>query len=222
MVGDASRAKALWPVLGRPGAVLHDGEIAGTRRPRQSGGKLAVAVELWGKALRAVRKAVLEEAERLAALRKVHLSAVDLGRSGPAARRLSCAGVAAFAEFTDPRLAAIYDTICPVAADPATAFYLGFAGDASPHSIIDLGCGTGSLTVQLAARGHDVIGVDPSSAMLDVARRRYGAELVRWVLGDSGCLRDQSAGLVIMKGHVVQLILEDEALAEPSSRRPAP
>ena len=37
LVDDPARAKALWPVLGRPGAVLVDGEIAGMwRRARRA------------------------------------------------------------------------------------------------------------------------------------------------------------------------------------------
>jgi hypothetical protein len=77
LVGDPKRAKALWPVLGRPGAILHDGEIAGMWRPRQSGGKLTVAVEPWIKVTKAVRDAITEQAERLAAYRKVQLTKVD-------------------------------------------------------------------------------------------------------------------------------------------------
>src|SRR4051794_4349418 len=34
LVADPASAKSLWPVLGRPGAVLVDGEVAGTWRPR--------------------------------------------------------------------------------------------------------------------------------------------------------------------------------------------
>lgn len=75
---DQVRTKALWPVLGRPGAVLRDDEIIGTWRPRKSGSKLTVAVELWTGATTAVRAALTEEAERLAAHRRVRLAGVDL------------------------------------------------------------------------------------------------------------------------------------------------
>jgi len=47
LVPDPARAKELWPTLGRPGAVLADGEIAGTRRPRKAGARLDVTVRLW-------------------------------------------------------------------------------------------------------------------------------------------------------------------------------
>jgi ubiquinone/menaquinone biosynthesis C-methylase UbiE len=40
----------------------------------------------------------------------------------------------------------------------------------APASIVDLGCGTGSLTTLLAEAGHEVYGVDMSAKMLDVAR----------------------------------------------------
>jgi hypothetical protein len=79
LVDDAKRAKSLWPVLGRPGAILHDGEIAGSWRPRQSGGKLTVAVEPWVKMTKAVRDAITEQAERLATYRQVQLTKVDTG-----------------------------------------------------------------------------------------------------------------------------------------------
>jgi hypothetical protein len=75
LVPDASHAKTLWPVLGRPGAVLVDGEIAGTWRPRKAGAKLKVMVEMWGKHS---RPAIEREAERLAAYRGVSLSSLDL------------------------------------------------------------------------------------------------------------------------------------------------
>lgn len=78
LVADPAHAKTLWPVLGRPGAVLAGGEIAGTWRPRQSGRKLTVAVELWAPAPARVRTAITEQAERLAAFRGVTLSGVDL------------------------------------------------------------------------------------------------------------------------------------------------
>ncbi len=38
--------------------------------------------------------------------------------------------------------------------------------------IAELGCGTGSITRRLAARGYDMIGIDASPDMLDIARER--------------------------------------------------
>ncbi len=40
------------------------------------------------------------------------------------------------------------------------------------RSVLDLGCGTGSLTLALARRGYDMIGVDISTEMLSHARTR--------------------------------------------------
>lgn len=113
-----------------------------------------------------------------------------------------------FSEFSDPRLVAIYDTVNSFAAD--TEFYLQLASELSAESIVDIGCGTGLLTRELARRGHRMIGVDPSSAMLDVARHRPGGERVRWIEGDARRLWEIGADLAIMTGHVAQIIRDDE------------
>src|SRR5687768_13013787 len=39
--------------------------------------------------------------------------------------------------------------------------------------ILDLGCGTGHLTAQIAAAGCDVVGLDVSESMLETARREH-------------------------------------------------
>ena len=72
---DPVRAKALWPVLGRPGVVLADGEVAGTWRPRKAGASLTVVVELWAPV---PRETVTDAAERLAAFRGVSLKDVHV------------------------------------------------------------------------------------------------------------------------------------------------
>jgi len=43
---------------------------------------------------------------------------------------------------------------------------------ARPRRIIDLACGTGNVTYELAARGYQVVGVDLSAGMLRQARRK--------------------------------------------------
>ncbi|WP_433133555.1 winged helix DNA-binding domain-containing protein [Micromonospora sp. CA-240977] len=77
LVPDAAHAKELWPVLGRPGAVLVDGELVGTWRPRKSGRTFTVAVQPWRRLSDATRKAVTAQAEHLAAHRRVPLGGVD-------------------------------------------------------------------------------------------------------------------------------------------------
>lgn len=77
LVDEAAHAKELWPVLGRPGAVLVDGELVGSWRPRKSGRKLTVAVRPWRKLSAATRRAVTAQAEHLAAYRAASLTGVD-------------------------------------------------------------------------------------------------------------------------------------------------
>ncbi|WMY77587.1 class I SAM-dependent methyltransferase [Citricoccus sp. I39-566] len=50
-------------------------------------------------------------------------------------------------------------------------------------TILDLGCGTGHVTVELAFRGFHTIGVDPSARMLQIARKRYPRRT--WIAGDA-------------------------------------
>ncbi|MBA2560792.1 MAG: winged helix DNA-binding domain-containing protein [Propionibacteriales bacterium] len=77
LVDDPARSKVLWPVLGRPGAVLLAGEVAGTWRPRKSGSKLDVRIDVWTTATASAREVIADEAERLAASRGARLAKLD-------------------------------------------------------------------------------------------------------------------------------------------------
>ncbi len=79
LVADEARRKDLWRVLGRPGAVVADGEVIGTWRPRTSGRRLTVAIDPWGRLGARDRTLVEEQAERLAAHRGVTLAGVSDG-----------------------------------------------------------------------------------------------------------------------------------------------
>jgi SAM-dependent methyltransferase len=109
--------------------------------------------------------------------------------------------------YLDPRLAALYDIENTRGAD--TDFYLRLAADLGARKILDLGCGTGLLTRELAVDGRQVVGVDPAPAMLAVARQQPGAERVQWVEGDASVLETPAADLVVMTGNVAQVFLED-------------
>ena len=78
LVPDRARAKELWPVLGRPGAVVVDGEVVGSWRAQQRKG-LAVTASLWSAPAPGVRAALGQQAERLAAHRGLALAQLDLG-----------------------------------------------------------------------------------------------------------------------------------------------
>lgn len=113
--------------------------------------------------------------------------------------------------YTDPRLVELYDIENSRGAD--TDFYVRLAADLDAHTILDLGCGTGMLTRELALSGRHVIGVDPAAAMLAIARRQPGAERVEWLEGDSRALGTPEADLVVMTGNVAQVFLDDADLA---------
>ena len=120
--------------------------------------------------------------------------------------------------YRDPRIAEIYDVAHPRAQD--TGFYLSLAG-LRPCSVLDLGCGTGTLCCALAERGHRVTGVDPAAAMLAVAKRKPLAEQVEWVESSAQDYRSERRfDLIVMTGHAFQVLLTDrDALAALETMR---
>ncbi|MBD7918845.1 winged helix DNA-binding domain-containing protein [Cellulomonas sp. Sa3CUA2] len=69
LVPEAVAQRTLWPVLGRPGAVVVDGDPVGTWRPRARAGTVALDITTWGRWSRDVRDRVAEQHELLAAFR---------------------------------------------------------------------------------------------------------------------------------------------------------
>ncbi len=54
-----------------------------------------------------------------------------------------------------------------------------------PELVLDLACGTGSMTLELAKRGYDMIGIDGSAEMLNVGFDRNGGKYnILWLLQD--------------------------------------
>lgn len=59
--------------------------------------------------------------------------------------------------------------------------------DLSGHRILDAGCGAGQMTAELAARGADVVAVDISPSLVEIAENRLPSHLrgrVQFVAGD--------------------------------------
>lgn len=59
--------------------------------------------------------------------------------------------------------------------------------DIRPELVLDLGCGTGRMTLELAKRGYDMTGIDYSPEMLDAARdsaQNMGFDNILWLCQD--------------------------------------
>ena len=72
--------------------------------------------------------------------------------------------------------------------------------------VLDAGCGTGRVAVELARRGFDVAGADNDPSMLEVARR---SDDVRWYDADLAALDlPERFDLVVAAGNVVVFLAE--------------
>ena len=72
----------------------------------------------------------------------------------------------------------------------------------APASVLDGGCGTGRVAVELARRGIDVVGVDVDETMLAAARQKEPA--LAWVAADLATLAlGRTFDLVALPGNVM-------------------
>jgi SAM-dependent methyltransferase len=81
-------------------------------------------------------------------------------------------------EHLDPVYVADYDAKAQLDLEAALELLRRHGLD-DRATLVDLGCGTGLLAAAAASEAGRVVGVDPSSAMLEAARRRDAA--VEWV-----------------------------------------
>ncbi len=82
-------------------------------------------------------------------------------------------------------------------------FYVRLATETASkgQAVLELGCGTGRVTIPIAQAGAEVVGLDNASPMLAVARRKAEAAGVniRWITADMTSFRlEQRFGLVLI------------------------
>ena len=121
-------------------------------------------------------------------------------------------------------LSAYYDVIFPEV--PGTVRFIH--SRLSPGSrVLDLACGTGTIALALAARGHRVLGIDLDAAMIERARSKAGSLPVRFRTGDM-LRRTRPAGgydaVLCLGNSLVHLSSEERvaALLEACRRRLVP
>ena len=116
------------------------------------------------------------------------------------------------AVFSHPRLAPVYDPLDPDRSDLDA--YVHLVHELGAATVLDVGCGTGTLACRLAAAGVEVLALDPAEASVDVARSKAGAEQVRWVVATAvevaaDPARHARYDLCTMTANVAQVFVED-------------
>lgn len=132
--------------------------------------------------------------------------------------------------YTD--FAAVYDTFmdetpyedwCRFIVETISSYGISKAGRAEDvlqsekNLVLDLGCGTGTLTELLAARGYDMIGVDLSEEMLAaaIAKREQTGSSTLYLLQDMRSLELYSTvGTVISVCDSLNYLLEEEEILQ--------
>ena len=110
--------------------------------------------------------------------------------------------------FAHPRLAQIYDAFDGPRVDLAP--YLAMVAEFNANKILDVGCGTGNLAIELAGRGYEVVGIEPAQASLDVAKSKPGADKVTWLHGTATNAPELDFDLATMTGNVAQVFLTED------------
>ncbi|MGW7087776.1 methyltransferase domain-containing protein [Streptomyces sp. NPDC054871] len=82
----------------------------------------------------------------------------------------------------------------------------------APGDVLDLGCGTGSLSLLAAERGHRVTGVDLSPNMVERARERLAGHAAEVLIGDAEAPPVEGRRFdVVLARHVLWMLPDPEA-----------
>jgi SAM-dependent methyltransferase len=99
--------------------------------------------------------------------------------------------------------------------------FIGFTGSAPGENILDVGCGTGSMTAALAERGDhaSIVGIDVSEPYLAFARARTADPRIRFEIADASSLPFPVGSFDRAVSQLVLQFLPDPAPAVAEMRR---
>jgi SAM-dependent methyltransferase len=88
-----------------------------------------------------------------------------------------------------------------------------------PVDVVDLGCGTGTLTLPLARRGYAMTGIDLSNDMLSIARQKeqdqVGTSNIQWLEQDMRELElNRTADAIVSFCDCLNYITEEEGIIQ--------
>jgi len=110
-----------------------------------------------------------------------------------------------------------YDLLAQMTAPDDLGFYRALVAERGPVSVLELGCGTGRVALELCREGAEVVGVELSEALLEAARAKAEAEGLgpTLALGDlRSCDLGRTFDLVLMPYNVLNHMLDDASLAD--------
>jgi SAM-dependent methyltransferase len=109
--------------------------------------------------------------------------------------------------------------------EPVNAFLLSLAQEINAP-VLELGCGTGRLTIPLAKQGINVSGLDVVPAMLARAKRKAGDLPIQWIEADARTFQsERKFGLIFDVGEAFVHVLEradHEAILDSVKKHLAP
>ena len=97
--------------------------------------------------------------------------------------------------------------------------YVSFAGVKNGDRVLDVGAGTGSLSLALEAAGAEVVGIDPSDALIALAKRNARAGRTRFDVGDAQALKFDDASFDKTMSLLVLNFVPDHERAIAEMRR---
>jgi len=86
----------------------------------------------------------------------------------------------------------------------------------SGERILDIGCGTGQLTAEIAKQGAQVVGLDNSANMIGQARQNYPG--LSFVLGDATCFHFEEPFDAVFSNAALHWVKQADAAAESIGR----